>query len=210
MQPDRNLALGFQLLRIDRQRSDPFAGCWVDSVADRRRRRRHTRFADLARQMSVLDKIDVGLRRDVDARDEVIGVVALLDAPAFHCDLAIERIADAHDRGARQLRAHAVGVNDRAAIDRHIEPWYRDLAIIADSDMRDDSHIAQKVRWTAIPRPCLGGSFSPQLLFAATRSTTARSRPVSIGYWSAMLGRAGQPRNSDSRRGRRAFGRPPR
>src|SRR6516225_4370257 len=106
--------------------------------------------------MRVFSEIDVGLRRDVDARDEVIGVVALLHAPIFHCDLAVERIADAHDRGALQLRAHAIGVDDEPTVDRHIEPWYRDLAIIADSDMRDDSHIAQKAAMdgnaAALPR----------------------------------------------------------
>jgi hypothetical protein len=33
--------------------------------------------------MRVVGEIDVGLRRDVDAWYEVIGVVALLDAPVF-------------------------------------------------------------------------------------------------------------------------------
>ena len=94
--------------------------------------------------MIVFDEVDVGLRCDVDARYKVIGVVALLDAPVFHRDLAVERIADAHDRSTLQLRAHAIGVDDCAAIDRHVEPWYRDLAIIADADVRDDGDIAQK------------------------------------------------------------------
>src|SRR5712671_6400720 len=149
-------ALNLQLLRIDRQCPDPFAGCGVDRIADGGRGRRHAWFADAARQMRVVDEMDVSLWRDVDARDEVIGVVALLDAPVFHSDLAIERIADAHDRGALQLRAHAIGVDDRAAVDRHVEPWYRHLAVIADGDMRDDSHIAQKAAMdgnaAALPR----------------------------------------------------------
>ena len=86
----------------------------------------------------------MGLRRDVDARDQVIGIIALLDAAVFHGYVAVQRIADAHDRGTLQLRAHPIGVDDRAAIDRHIEPRYRDLAVIADGDMRDDGHIAQE------------------------------------------------------------------
>src|SRR5215475_7976088 len=73
-----------------------------------------------------------------------MSVVALLDAAAFHCDLAVERIADAHDRSTFQLRAHAIRVDDRAAVDRHVEPWYRDLAVIADGDVCDDGHVAQK------------------------------------------------------------------
>ena len=107
-------------------------------------------------QVRVFGEIEVGLRRDVDARNQIIGVVALLDTPVFHRDVAVERIADAHDCGALQLRAHAIGIDDRAAIDRHIEPWYRDLAVIADGDMRDDGDIAQKAAMygnaAALPR----------------------------------------------------------
>src|SRR5437763_4858197 len=140
----RSPVSGFQQLRIDWQRPDAFAGCGVDCVADRRRGWRHAGFADPARGMVVFDKVDVGLRRDIDARDEIIGVIALLDAPVLDRDLAVERIADAHDRGTFQLCAHAIRVDDRAAIDRHIEQRYRNLTVIADSDMRDDRDIAQK------------------------------------------------------------------
>src|SRR5215469_11297260 len=136
--------LNLQQLRIDRQCPDAFAGCGVDRVADRRCGRRHARFADTARQLRVFDQVDIGLRRNVDARHKVIGIVALLYASVVHRDLAVERIADTHDRSALQLRAHAIGIDDRAAIDRHIEPWYRDLTVIADGDMRHDRYVAQK------------------------------------------------------------------
>src|SRR5205823_5324928 len=140
----RSPVSGFQQLRIDWQRPDAFAGCGVDRVADRGGCRRHARFADTARQMRVLDEIDVRLGRDIDARDEIIGVVALLDTAVFYGDLAVERIADAHDGSTFQLRPHPIGIDDRAAIDRHIESWYCDLAVIADGDMRDDGDVAQK------------------------------------------------------------------
>jgi len=92
--------------------------------------------------MIVFNEIDVGVRRDVDTRDEIIGVVALLDPPFLYRNVAVQCIADAHDRGTLQLRAHTVWIDHGAAIDRHVEPWDRDLAVIADGDMRDDSHIA--------------------------------------------------------------------
>ena len=98
----------------------------------------------------------MGLPCDVDARDKIIGVVALLDATFLDRDVAEEHIADAHDRSTFQLRAHAIRVDDRAAIDRHIETRYRDLAVIANGDMRDDSDIAQKAAMdgeaAALPR----------------------------------------------------------
>ena len=51
--------LGLQLLRIDRQCPDPFAGCRVDRIADRGCGRRHARFADAARQTRVFGEMDV-------------------------------------------------------------------------------------------------------------------------------------------------------
>src|SRR6266852_651673 len=106
--------------------------------------------------MRVFGKIDMGLRRDIDAWDEIVCEIALLDASFLHRNVTVERIADAHDRSTLQLRAHAIGIDDRAAIDRHVEPWYHDLAVIADGDMRDDRHIAQKAAMdgtaAALPR----------------------------------------------------------
>jgi hypothetical protein len=70
--------------------------------------------------------------------------------------VAVERIADGHDHGTLHLRAHAIGVDDRAAIDRQVEPRYRDLAVIADCDMHDGRHIGQKAAMhrdaTTLPR----------------------------------------------------------
>src|SRR6516165_1792271 len=106
--------------------------------------------------MIVFDEIDVGLGYDVDARNEIVSVVALLDPPLLHGDVSIKRIADAHDRRALQLRAHAIRIDDRAAIDRHVEPRYRDLPVIADGDMCDDRDITEKAAMhrdaAALPR----------------------------------------------------------
>src|SRR5438045_2158830 len=46
--------------------------------------------------------------------------------------------------GSLKLRSNAIVVDHCAAIDRHIEPRYRDLAVITDGEVRDHSHIAQK------------------------------------------------------------------
>jgi hypothetical protein len=55
-----------------------------------------------------------------------------------------------------QFRAYTIGIDDRAAINRHVEARYRDLAVIADRDMRDDGHVAQKAAMdgnaAALPR----------------------------------------------------------
>src|SRR6516162_438986 len=106
--------------------------------------------------MIVFDQIDVGLGYDVDARNEIVSVVALLDPPVFYGDAAVERIADAHDRRALQLCAHAIRIDDRAAIDRHVEPRDRDLPVIADGDMGDDRDITEKAAMhcdaVALPR----------------------------------------------------------
>jgi hypothetical protein len=57
--------------------------------------------------------MDVGVWRDVGARHEIIGEIALLDPPLLRRDLAVERVADTHDHGpelGRAARIESVGL----------------------------------------------------------------------------------------------------
>src|SRR4051794_21214237 len=122
----------FQEIRIDRQGPDALAGRREDGVADGGRDRRDAWFADPGGRRAAFDDVDVRLRRDVGARDQVVGEVALLDPALLGGHAAVERVADGHDRRALELRAHTVGVDDQSAIEGKVDPRDRDLSVIAD------------------------------------------------------------------------------
>src|SRR2546421_8125717 len=68
-----------QLCRIDGQRADSLPRRAMDRVANRRCNRRHPRLSDATRRCATFDYVNVGLRRDVDARQEIIVEIALFD-----------------------------------------------------------------------------------------------------------------------------------
>ena len=82
------------------------------------------RLADASWQevVAVGHDVHVGLpRRLVDAQDLVVVVVALLDLAVPEGDLALSRRALAHDHRALHLRADAIGIDGRAAVDSDVD-----------------------------------------------------------------------------------------
>src|SRR5262249_38518380 len=127
-----------------------------DRVADRRRGRRHARLAYAARRRVALDEVDMGLRRDVGARNLVVAEIALLDTSPLEADAAVEGVADRHDNGALELGAHAVRIDDQTAIDGDIDPGYRDRPVVADGHLGNHRDVAQEAAMdrdpTSVPR----------------------------------------------------------
>ena len=80
----------------------------------------------------------------------------MLDPALLRADVAVEGVADRHDRGAFHLRAHPVRIDHQAAIHRHIDAGDRHLAVIADHNLRDHRDISQEaaVHRDAAALPC--------------------------------------------------------
>ena len=83
---------------------------------------------------------------------------------------------------ALHLRADAIRIDGRAAIDGDVDPRHRDVALVVDRRFDHRRHIgheaavdgeaeAMALRQLALPQPA----------FSVTSSTTLRNRPVSIG-----------------------------
>src|ERR1700704_4662978 len=107
--------------RVDRQRADALSSRGIDRVADRRRDRRYPGLAHAPGRGVALDNVDVGRGRDVGGRDQVIAEIALLDLPRLYRDVTVERVADAHDGGSLELGAYPIRIDDKTAIDRHVD-----------------------------------------------------------------------------------------
>ena len=80
------------------------------------------------------------------------------------------------------LRADALGVRGKTAIDRGIDARHGELALVVDRDLDDRRDIADKASdGRRCPDRGPDGNCRPQPACSATTSTTRRSRPVSIG-----------------------------
>src|SRR5262249_39693621 len=118
--------------------------CGKDCIADRRRDRRDAGLAHPARWRTALDDVDMSFGGDVGTSDQVVAKITLLDAPLLDADVAVERIADAHDHGALELRAHAIWIDDEAAIDPDIHSWNGELPVGANGDLHDRRRVAEE------------------------------------------------------------------
>src|SRR5689334_3851284 len=88
--------------------------------------------------------MDMRLRRDVGARDQVVAEVALPDAPLLDGDVAAKRVAQPPDPRAPELRAHTVGIDHEAAIERNVHARNGDLAVVAHADMHDRRRVSEE------------------------------------------------------------------
>src|SRR5262245_53756492 len=70
-----------------------------------------------------------GIWRNFGPSDEVVAKVALLDPALLDRNVAVERVADAHDDGALELGTNPIRINDQIAIERYIDTGDRDLAV---------------------------------------------------------------------------------
>ena len=83
-------------------------------------------------------------RRRVDARHLVLMEVVLLGTSVLEGDLAKGRQTHAHHNGAFQLRADAVRVDLRAAVEGDVDTRDRQLALAADRNFDHGGGIADK------------------------------------------------------------------
>src|ERR1700761_3701555 len=91
------------------------------------------------------DNIDMGLaRRVANAQHLVVVEVALLDSAVLERDFVQEANAEPHDDRAFKLRADAVRIHDRAAVNRNVDPRDRDVALFIDRSFDDGCDIAHK------------------------------------------------------------------
>src|SRR6202044_1564543 len=107
--------------------------------------------ANAARRLAVPDEMDVDRRRLVDAHHSIVVEVALLHPPFGDRDFVIERGGEPEDEAALDLRLDAVGIDNRAAIDRGRHAADRDLAIGVDLRLDDRRDIRAEYALTGDP-----------------------------------------------------------
>ena len=81
-------------------------------------------------------------RRFVHPRDAVLMKIILLHTPMLEGDLAVHGKAQSHDHGTFELRAHALGIDLRPAVERYVDPRDLDQAIVIDRDLHDGGDVA--------------------------------------------------------------------
>ena len=133
------------------------------------------------------------LRRGVHAQHLELVEVVLLRAAVLEGDLARERVAEAHHAGALHLRAHALGVDDGAAVDRDVDPRDRQLAVRVHRHLDHRRHVGGE----AVVR---GDAQAPAL---AQRLAPARASLATVVGRRGAAGRCRSGRRSDPRRGSR-------
>src|SRR6202023_2412809 len=105
--------------------------------------------------------------------------IALLHLTLLERDLAISGKAEAHDRGALDLRLDPLRIDVGAAIDRGVDLMDRELALVADRYLDDGRDIADK---TAVCRNAEAVSFghgpSPAALVRDILDHMAQTRGV--------------------------------
>ena len=129
----------------DGQLPDALAGCGKDRIAQRRHDRRQARLAHAAQRPAVVarDQMHVDLaRRRRHAQHFILVKVGLLCATGAEGDGAREGSAHSHDAGAFELCAHAVRIDDRTAVDRHIDARNAQLALGINGHFHDRGDVA--------------------------------------------------------------------
>src|SRR5207245_4070917 len=138
---------GFHELVADRQAPDALAGRREDRVAQRGRDRRDARFTHATeRRVEVSgDQVDPDLAGCLrHPRDLVRVVVVLYHASGLEADLFLGGEAHAHDAGALELRADAIGVDLRAAIDGDVHSRDRQLPLVVERRFYHRRHVGHE------------------------------------------------------------------
>src|SRR5580700_8999769 len=120
--------------------------------------------------------MDLDRGRFVDAHHPVIVEVALLHAAFGDRDLVIEGGRKPEDEAALDLRLDAVGIDNRAAIDRGRHAADRNLAIVVDLRLRDRRNVRAEHALAGDAAPDPRGKRASQPAFSAARLRQARSR----------------------------------
>src|SRR5712692_5342672 len=134
-------------LVADRQAPDALACRREDRVAQRRRDRRHARFAHATEWRVEVsgNQVDSDLAGCLrHPRDLVRVIVVLHHAPGLVADLFLGGEAHAHDAGALELGADALGVDLRAAIDGYVHSWDRQLPLLVDRRFHHRRHVGHE------------------------------------------------------------------
>src|SRR3979411_874062 len=86
---------------------------------------------------------DIG-RGLVHPRDAVLMKIVLLNAPMLESNLAVHGEAQPHDHGTFELRAHALGIDLRPAVESDVDPRDLDQARFIERALRDGGDVAQE------------------------------------------------------------------
>src|ERR1700691_2399000 len=151
----RIAGLCLQLLP-DRQRTDALAGSGEDRVYQRWSKGRQTGLADTTGRLVSLRRHDVDVgdqRRFIDTHDRETVEIALLHPAVLEADLAVLGEAKPHDRRTLDLRLDPLGIDERSAIDRGIDTFDPEFALVTDRYLDNGRDVADEaaVRGDAKP-----------------------------------------------------------
>src|SRR5260221_4107056 len=114
-------------------------------MPERWSRRNRSHFAEAARLLAAIQKVDLDRRRLIDAKLSVVVEVALLDAP-FIVGYAIEQSGGQSEQDAAlDLGADDVRIDLDTAVDGRHDLLQRDLAREVHRDFDDQSGVGSEV-----------------------------------------------------------------
>ena len=119
--------------------------------------------------------------RFVDPDQWAIVEIALLHLAILEGNRAMFGEAQAHDRGALDLRLDPLRIDVGSAIYGGIDPRHGELALVVNGHLDDRRDIADEAAVRGNAEPVSLGDGPPQPPLSATSSTTLRRRAVSIG-----------------------------
>ncbi len=121
------------------------------------------------------------LGRQGHARHLIHVEVVLLHLAVLEADFTHHRIAQAHDAGALELGADALGVDLRTAVYGNVRLVHDHRAIVLDLHLEHRRHVSDKAVVHRQPQATALGQLRPQPAAFAAVSSTVRIRAVSIG-----------------------------
>src|SRR5579872_2764263 len=173
---------------LEWQFANPFSGSRKHGVADRRRNRRNARLADPRRRFVARDDMNVrDVRRFRHPRNGIIVEIRLPNLAVGRRDFTHQRDAGPEHRSALKLRLYAIGIDNHAGIDRHIDAVQMDLTALIDLQVHNRRHISVKAPVGGdAKRPAFRSFLVRQPERSAATSMTRRSRAVSRGNLSTL------------------------
>jgi Fic family protein len=138
-------SLSHQLLPSDGKLADALTRGREDGVAKRRGDGRYAGLSHTSRWSVAFHDVHAGLdRRFVHAENRVIVEVALVDLAVAGGDFAHGRQARAKHCGAFELRAHPIGIDNRARVHHGIDARDGELALRADGHLHYRSNVGEE------------------------------------------------------------------
>lgn len=148
---------GLRELIGNRQAADARAGRREDRIGQRGRDGRQARLAHAAercREIVGRDEMHADFTRRLVHSQHLEPVeVALLRMAVLERDLAVQRDAEPHHHRPLELRAYALRIDLRPAVDRDVDPRHRDLAVGIDLHLAHRRRIRHEAAMRGDPEP---------------------------------------------------------